>query len=172
MLGVCSFQVRVEPGLHYVSSYNLINLRTVKYKQTFSLKYPPEFNCECHHICNLQHNMCDFILGSQQIISLGTIELNHLPNQLSLYYRVSLTHLTVVWAVNKFPVTYSNIRHCEHKSSPMDPTLCQPNPVSIFTCNSLRHILILLLHLCLGLPSNLFPLDLQTRIFVHSSSTM
>jgi hypothetical protein len=39
----------------YVDNKFILKINITQ-KQTFSLKYPPKFNCECDHICNLQHS--------------------------------------------------------------------------------------------------------------------
>jgi hypothetical protein len=54
--------------------------------------------------------------------------------------------------------------YCAHKSPPMDPILCLPNPVSPSIPISLRSIFVLPFHLRLGLPSGLLPSGLPPKI--------
>ena len=69
------------------------------------------------------------------------------------------------WEANRFAASQEiprisrnpKVHYRTHKRPPLVSILGQPNPVHIPTSHLLEIILILSIHLCLGLPSGLFP---------------
>ena len=59
----------------YVDNKLILIMNTTQ-KQTFSLKYPPKFNCECHHICNLQHSTHKYNWRFSQLVNCLTLKIN------------------------------------------------------------------------------------------------
>ena len=88
------------------------------------------------------------------------------PNYLlTPWCRVFLEKLTGLQLVKKFPAFLWNpkVHYRTHKHPPSVPILGQPNPVHIPPSHLLESILILSTHLCLGLPSGLFPSCFPTK---------
>jgi hypothetical protein len=80
--------------------------------------------------------------------------------------QVFLEKLIVIQLVKKIPAIFCNpkVHYCVHNSPPTVPIMSQKHPIHTFHPLSLRFILILSSHLCLGLPHSHLSSGFSTKI--------
>jgi hypothetical protein len=131
------------------------------------------------HNAPLFRNNCKWIISCSVIFTPtvrtphgNTIPGNTRTSHEQLICPVKVTCLLPVDVRKTYPLqpTYyeaqdKTVHRRTHNSSPQFPILSQWNPIHTPKPIALRYILIPTSHLCLGLPSGLFPLDFPTKTF-------
>ena len=141
------------------------NFTPIKFKEQLAQKHRDGLDEECGKFCtriNCMYRTCVSHLDKQTK-----------PFLLTPWCRVLLEKLTSLQLVKKFPAFYGNRRFITALTSVRLLSLSWASPVqSIYPHpTSWRSILILSTHLCLGLPSGLFPSSFPTKtLYTHLSS--